>query len=88
MTKDELINRVVLLGSHLSMALKEGETAIATIKNVELDLLREAASELGLGITEPKEYAPYYYFDYLVNQGQMVEVRTREYKKETVTKYT
>lgn len=94
MTKDQLINRVLLLISSMKMALKEGETATATIKDVPLEVLKEAATELGCEMKGPWHFVPYYYAFYYANHGQtnenrniIVEMRTRVYKEETITKF-
>ena len=94
MTKDELIDRVLLLSSHLQMALKEGEKATVVIENVELDVLREVAKELGCVVYEPRDVVPHHYSFYYANHGKTtqnrfiaVEMRTRDYKIETITKF-
>jgi hypothetical protein len=87
MTKDELIDRVLLLSSHLQMALKEGETGIITIEDVELDLLGEVAAHFKMPVSDPIDWWPYHGFDYSVRPGQKVRVQSQRYKIETITKF-
>jgi hypothetical protein len=80
MTKDELINRVLLLSSHLQMALKEGEEGVITISGVDTDIVMEIAKEWGCVLYEPTYGTPYYSILYSKNRGQIISIKSRAYK--------